>query len=64
MNPYDDDIKTKGYDPHLMKRALVFLRPFAKWIGLAIVLLLATSLLDILRPFLLKIIVDRHEQHP
>ncbi len=60
MNPYDDDIQTKKYDPHLMKRALVFLRPHAKWIALAIVLLLATSLLDILRPYLLKIIVDRH----
>lgn len=52
------EIKFKALDFALLKRLLAFLKPYKKWINLAILLTIVTSALGPLRPYLTKIAVD------
>jgi len=58
----DDEILGKAYDYRLMKRLLSYLRPYIKWVILAIFLTIAVALLSTVRPYLTKIAVDNHIQ--
>jgi ATP-binding cassette subfamily B multidrug efflux pump len=58
----DDEILGKAYDYRLMKRLLTYLRPYVKWVFLAIVLTIAVALLSTVRPYLTKIAVDQYIQ--
>jgi len=60
MSYYDDDIQTKGFDRVLMRKMLGFLQPFRYWIFLGIFVLLMSSGLNLARPYLIKIAVDKH----
>ena len=63
MPPPQDDLQEeealgKGYDGRLMKRLLDYLRPYKWQVALAIGLLLAASLLQIVGPWLTQIAID------
>jgi ATP-binding cassette subfamily B protein len=54
----DDELLGKGYDSKLMKRLLTFVKPYKKYVILAILLNLVVAGLGPLRPYLIKVAVD------
>ena len=54
----EEDALGKGYDARLMKRLLQYLRPYRRYVALAILLLVASSLLQVVGPLLTQIAVD------
>ncbi len=55
---HDDEILGKAYDSALMKRLLGFVKPYKKYVFLAIALNLIVAGLGPLRPYLTKIAID------
>lgn len=56
----DDEIIGKAYDNRLMKRLLHYVKPYKKYVFIAISLNILVAALGPLRPYLTKIAVDRH----
>ncbi|MEW6653004.1 MAG: ABC transporter ATP-binding protein [Bacteroidota bacterium] len=56
----DDDILGKAYDSQLMKRLLAYVKPYKKYIIIAIILNILVSALGPLRPYLTKIAFDEN----
>ncbi len=56
----EEQIETREYDWGLMKRLLVYLKPYRVRIVLALLLLVATAALQVLTPYLVKIAIDRY----
>ncbi|HSE41769.1 MAG TPA: ABC transporter ATP-binding protein, partial [Acidobacteriota bacterium] len=56
----DEDIESRQYDWNLMKRLLVYVRPYKWRVIAAILLMLGTAGLQILTPWLLKIAIDKY----
>ena len=54
----DDDILGKAYDSQLMRRLLTYIKPYKKYIIIAIILNIVVSALGPLRPYLSKIAFD------
>jgi len=54
----DDEILGKAYDSKLMKRLLGFIKPYKKYVFIAIIMNVVVSALGPLRPFLIKIAID------
>jgi len=50
----------KVYDAKLMRRLIAYLRPYKLKVGIGLVLLILSSLLGLLGPFLIKIGIDDH----
>jgi len=50
----------KAYDSRLMKRLLVYAKPYWKWIVISILLLLAITLIDLASPYITKMAIDNH----
>jgi ATP-binding cassette subfamily B multidrug efflux pump len=59
----DDDILGKAYDTQLMRRLVYYLRPYKWQVVIAIVLSLAVSGLEAVRPYFTKIAVDVNIAH-
>ena len=57
---FDEDVVVKGYDHALMKRLLVFARPYRVSIVACVALLLVLTGLELLVPFLGKVAIDRY----
>jgi ATP-binding cassette subfamily B multidrug efflux pump len=55
-----DEITGKAYDAHLMKRLMKYLRPYFKWVILAIVLTLGVAFASTIRPYLTKVAIDNY----
>lgn len=55
-----DEILGKAYDGRLVRRFLVYLRPYKKAIFLALGLVLLTSVVDLAGPFLTKLAIDEY----
>ncbi len=55
-----DGKKGAIYNPHVMRRMLVYLRPYTYMMAIAFVAMLADSILTLLTPYLLKITVDNY----
>ncbi|MCK5833898.1 ABC transporter ATP-binding protein [bacterium] len=49
----------KVYDSNLVKRLMVYAKPYKKWIVLAIIVVLFLSILQICQPYITKIAIDR-----
>ncbi len=49
----------KVYDGNLVRRLMVFAKPYTKWIILAIAIVLVLSVLQIAQPYITKIAIDR-----
>ena len=56
----EEQIETREYDWGLMKRLLVYLKPYRARIVIALFLLVATAGLQVLTPFLVKIAIDNY----
>jgi ATP-binding cassette subfamily B protein len=56
----EEEILGKAYDARLMRRMLHYLRPYAGYVGLAILLSIAVSALEAVRPYFVKIAVDEN----
>src|SRR5207247_7228502 len=55
-----DEILGKAYDYKLMKRLLTYLRPYVKWVVIAIILTIGVALMSTIRPYLTKIAIDNY----
>ena len=56
----EEEILGKAYDSRLMRRLLVYLRPYKYVVVASLVLLVVDSLLQIIGPLLTKMAVDRY----
>jgi ATP-binding cassette subfamily B multidrug efflux pump len=56
----EEQIQTREYDWGLMKRLLVYLKPYRGRIIIALFLLIATAGLQVVTPYLVKIAIDRY----
>lgn len=56
----DDEILGKAYDGRLMRRLLSYVKPYKKYVVLAILLNMFVAALGPLRPYLTKVAVDTH----
>jgi ATP-binding cassette subfamily B protein len=57
---HDEEILGKAYDARLMRRLLVYLRPYWRMTLLALVAILLFGVLQAVPPYLLKVEVDRY----
>jgi ATP-binding cassette subfamily B protein len=55
-----DEVETRAFDLHLMKRLLHYLKPYSLWIAVAVAILLLSSLLQLVGPYLVKVAIDDH----
>lgn len=56
----EEDVQIREYDSKLMKRLLVYLRPYRSAVAVGVVLMLASAGLQILTPYLVKVAVDKY----
>jgi len=56
----EEEILGKAYDSRLMRRLLVYLRPYRWQVAIALVSIIFKSLCDVLGPYLVKVAVDRY----
>ena len=59
----DDDIVGKAYDARLMRRLLGYLRPYWRSVLLGLVVIVCTSLLQLVQPWLTKVAIDDYIAH-
>jgi ATP-binding cassette subfamily B protein len=57
-NKQDDEILGKAYDAKLMKRLLTYIKPYKKYVIIAILLNIFVAALGPLRPYLTKVAID------
>lgn len=55
-----EEVLGKAYDARLMKRLIKYLKPYANWVILAIVLTVGVALLSTIRPYLTKVAIDNY----
>jgi len=56
----EEEILGKAYDSRLMKRLLVYLRPYRWHVGIALASIILKSLCDVSGPYLIKVATDRY----
>ena len=56
----DEDVVGKAYDARLMRRLLVYLRPYRAEALLALAAIIASSVLQLAQPYLMKLAIDRY----
>ncbi|HZL93430.1 MAG TPA: ABC transporter ATP-binding protein, partial [Vicinamibacterales bacterium] len=56
----DDDVLGKAYDGRLMRRLLTYLRPYRGQVIVAVVAIIGHSALDLVPPYLTKVVIDRY----
>jgi len=54
----DEELEVKAYDSRLMKRLLRFAAPYWRYFLLAVILLFASTVVDLVRPYLVGITID------
>jgi ATP-binding cassette, subfamily B, multidrug efflux pump len=59
MSTHDDDVVGKAYDGRLMRRLLGYLRPYKMHAALALAAIIASSMLQLAQPYLMKLAIDR-----
>ncbi len=55
-----EEVLGKAYDAKLMKRLIKYLKPYSKWVIIAIILTVGVALLSTIRPYLTKIAIDEY----
>ena len=55
---YDDEIVGKSYDSKLMKRLLQYAKPYTLYLLIAILMMVAITGLELIKPYLLKVTID------
>src|SRR5271168_1676725 len=59
-NEQEEEVLGKAYDSRLMKRLLLYLRPYGKQVWTALFAIFMKSGLDILGPYLTKTAIDKY----
>jgi ATP-binding cassette subfamily B protein len=62
LETVEEEVLGKAYDSRLMRRLLVYMRPYRKYVGLSLAFLLVQSVLQVLGPLLTKAAVDKYLQ--
>jgi len=57
---FEDDSLGKAYDSRLMKRLLMYLTPYKKWLVLAFFVMVISSLLQLAGPLVIKMAIDNY----
>ena len=60
MTPQDDDILGKACDARLMRRLLMYLRPYWRQVLLAFVTIIVSAVASLVQPYLIKVAIDRY----
>jgi ATP-binding cassette subfamily B multidrug efflux pump len=60
MSIHDEEILGKAYDAVLMRRLLGYLRPYTMNVAIALVAIVAASVLQLAQPYLMKVAIDRY----
>jgi ATP-binding cassette subfamily B multidrug efflux pump len=60
MSTQDEDVVGKAYDARLMRRLLHYLRPYSPRAALALAAIIASSMLQLAQPYLMKEAIDRY----
>jgi ATP-binding cassette, subfamily B, multidrug efflux pump len=60
---HEEEILGKAYDSSLMRRLIRYLKPYRKWVLIAIFLTIGVSLSSTIRPYLTKIAIDDYIIH-
>src|SRR4051812_40565285 len=55
----DEDVVGKANDARLMRRLLVYLRPYRGFALAALAAIIANSMLQLAQPYLMKLVIDR-----
>ncbi len=55
-----EEVLGKAYDARLMKRLIRYLKPYTKWVIIAIILTIGVAMLSTIRPYLTKIAIDNY----
>lgn len=59
-NIHEEEQLEKSYDSRLMRRLLAYVKPYWHWVTISILLLMAITVADLARPYLIKIAIDDH----
>ncbi len=59
----EDEVLGKAYDSKLMRRLLTYIKPYKKYVIIAIILNIVVAALGPLRPYLTKIAIDKYIAH-
>jgi len=59
-NYHEDEVIGKAYDSRLFRRLIQYLRPYSWPVFLGILLLLLSTALELLGPYLIKLAIDQH----
>jgi ATP-binding cassette, subfamily B, multidrug efflux pump len=57
---HEEEVLGKAYDARLMRRLLAYLRPYRLQAALALVAIIAASVLQLAQPYLMKQVIDRY----
>jgi ATP-binding cassette, subfamily B, multidrug efflux pump len=57
---HEDDVLGKAYDARLMRRLLVYLRPYWRQVVFAFIAIIAGAAAQLAQPYLIKTAIDRH----
>jgi ATP-binding cassette subfamily B protein len=60
MSIHDEEVLGKAYDARLMRRLLGYLRPYWRRVAVALVAIIAGSVLQLAQPYLTKLAIDRY----
>ncbi len=60
MTIHEEEALGKAYDARLMRRLLAYLRPYWAYALLALAAILAASVLQLVQPWLTKLVIDRY----
>ena len=60
MSHHEEEVLGKAYDARLMRRLLAYLRPYRLQAVLALVAIIAASVLQLAQPYLMKLVIDRY----
>jgi ATP-binding cassette subfamily B multidrug efflux pump len=60
MSAHEDEIIGKAYDARLMRRLLTYLAPYRGQVALAVGAIMAHALLELVPPYLTKVVIDRY----
>jgi ATP-binding cassette subfamily B multidrug efflux pump len=56
----EEEVLSKPYDARLMRRLLAYARPYWRWVGASLALMLVASVGQVIGPLLTKLAVDRY----
>src|SRR5207244_4226959 len=56
----DDEVLGKAYDARLMRRLLIYLRPYWRWVIVGFAAILIDTAATLAQPYLVKTAIDRY----